>query len=143
MAKALKWLATLMGIACAVIGAVHFLFGVDSVPGLAGAGATTDSRERFYGAIVLGYGLAWLWVARQSPILSPLVRWLAGIFLLGGIGRVVSLLIHGQPQWFQVVLTVVELGLPPVFFWLATADEKARTPITGTDHPRRISRTGV
>lgn len=141
VAKVLKWLVLLMGIACVAIGSLHFLLGVDSVPGEAGAGATVDSRERFYGAIFLGYGLAWLWAARQTPIPSRAVRWLAGIFLLGGIGRVVSLLVHGPPQGFQLVLTVVELGLPPVFLWLATVDEKTRTPITGTDSQPRSRRT--
>lgn len=138
MVKALRWLALVMGVACVAIGAVHFLFGVDSVPGLAGAGATVDSRERFYGAVFLGYGLAWLWAARQSPIPARAVRWLAGIFLLGGVGRVVSLPLHGPPQEFQVVLMAVELGLPPVFFWLATATSRPgqRTPM-----PAHVSRT--
>ncbi|MFC5144607.1 DUF4345 domain-containing protein [Streptomyces aureoversilis] len=52
-------------------------------------------------------------------------RWLAGVFLLGGVGRLLSLAVHGWPQWFQIVLAVIELGLPPVFFWLADAEERA------------------
>lgn len=125
MARLLKWLVLIMGIACAAIGAFHIVLGIDSVPGEGSAGATVDSRERFYGAIFLGYGLAWIWAARQSPISSKVVRWLAGILLLGGVGRLLSLVIHGQPHWFQVVLTVVELVLPPLYFWLSTADERA------------------
>lgn len=81
--------------------------------------------ERYYGAIFLGYGLAWIWAARQSPISSRAVRWLAGIFLLGGVGRILSMALHGRPQWFQVALTVIELAVPPLYFWLSTADEKA------------------
>ncbi|WP_413084872.1 DUF4345 domain-containing protein [Streptomyces caniferus] len=95
------------------------------------AGATVDSRERFYGAVFLGYGLAWIWAARQSPVPSAAVRWLAGIFLLGGFGRLLSMAFHGPPQGFQSVLTVLELALPPVYFWLSAADERAvaaRTP---------------
>jgi hypothetical protein len=53
------------------------------------------------------------------------VRWLAGVFLLGGVGRLLSLAVHGWPQWFQIALAVIELGLPPVFFWLADAEERA------------------
>ncbi|WP_413105336.1 hypothetical protein [Streptomyces sp. Inha503] len=33
---------------------------------------------------------------------------------------------HGWPRWFQIALAVIELGLPPVFFWPADAEE--RTP---------------
>lgn len=128
MARLLKWLLLIMGIACVAIGVFHFVLGVYSVPGEgAAAGATVDSRERYYGAIFLGYGLAWIWAARQSPIPSTVVRWLAGIFLLGGVGRILSMVVVGQPQWFQVVLTVIEFVLPPLYFWLSTADEKEFT----------------
>ncbi|AHH98014.1 DUF4345 domain-containing protein [Kutzneria albida] len=126
MAALLKWLMLIMGIACAAIGAYHLVLGIDSIPGETTAGATVDSRERFYNAIFLGFGLAWVWAARQSPIPAWAVRWLAGIFLLGGLGRLLSLVVHGTPHWFQVPLTVLELVLPPVFFWLATADERAQ-----------------
>jgi Domain of unknown function (DUF4345) len=125
MAKTLKWLLVLMGISCIAIGAAHFLFGVASVPGEGTAGATVDSRERFYGAIFAGYGIAWIWAARQSPISSTAVRWLAGVFLLGGVGRLVSIAVHGSPNWFQIVLTVFEFVLPIPFFLLASADERA------------------
>ncbi|MBB5911759.1 hypothetical protein BJY24_000626 [Nocardia transvalensis] len=124
MVRALKWLVVAMGAACVAIGVFHFALGIDSVPGEGSAGATVDGRERFYGALFLGYGLIWLWAARQSPIPATAVRWLAGIFLLGGFGRLLSMAIHGAPHWFQIVLTVLELGLPPVYFLLADADEK-------------------
>jgi len=117
--RTLTWLAWLTGVACALIGLYHFSLGVVSVPGEASAGATVDSRERFYNAIFIGYGLAWIWVARQSPVSLVAVRWLAGIFLLGGVGRLLSLAVHGQPHWFQNVLTPIELALPLVLFWLA------------------------
>lgn len=131
MARSLRVLTLVMGVACAAIGLAHLLLGVASVPGEGLAGPTVDSRERYYGAIFLGYGLAWVWAARQHPVPATLVRWLAGIFLLGAVGRLLSLLLVGPPQAFQVVLTVIEVVLPPVFFWLAAADERAgrsRTP---------------
>ncbi|MFI9029516.1 DUF4345 domain-containing protein [Streptomyces sp. NPDC053560] len=86
-------------------------------------GPTVDGLGRFFGAIFAGYGLARLWVARQSPIPATAVRWLSGVFLLGAIGRLLSLTVHGWPHWFQVVLTVIELVLPLLFFWLANAEE--------------------
>ncbi|MFE7787181.1 DUF4345 domain-containing protein [Streptomyces nigrescens] len=137
MAGLLKWLALAMGAACVAIGAFHFALGIDSVPGEGSAGATVDSRERFYGAVFLGYGLAWIWAARQSPVPARAVRWLAGIFLLGGLGRLLSMGVHGSPQGFQTALTVLELALPPLYFLLASADERAAA---ARPSPRRAER---
>ncbi|MEV7468016.1 DUF4345 domain-containing protein [Streptomyces kronopolitis] len=125
MARALRALAQLMGWSCVVIGVFHVLLGNAAIPGAGSAGATVDSWGRFMGASFVGYGLAWLWAARQRPIPAPAVRWLAGVFLLGGAGRLISLAVHGPPQWFQIALAVIELGLPPVFLWLAGAEEHA------------------
>ncbi|MEU6662996.1 DUF4345 domain-containing protein [Streptomyces sp. NPDC046821] len=124
MARALRLLTHLMGWACVAIGLFHVALGNAAIPGAGSAGATVDSWGRFMGASFVGYGLAWLWAARQRPIPAQAVRWLAGIFLLGGIGRLLSLAVHGWPQWFQIALAVIELGLPLVFFWLADAEER-------------------
>jgi hypothetical protein len=47
------------------------------------------------------------------------------VFLLRGVGRLVSLAVHGLPHWFQTALGVIELVTPLVLFWLAGADEEA------------------
>jgi hypothetical protein len=125
MARTLRLLVQLMGWSCVAIGLFHLLLGNAAIPGEGSADATIDSWGRFMGASFAGYGLAWLWVARQRPIPATAVRWLAGVFLLGGVGRLISLAVHGWPQWFQIVLAVIELGMPPVFFWLAAAEEHA------------------
>nr|WSX77058.1 DUF4345 domain-containing protein [Streptomyces sp. NBC_00899] len=125
MARTLRTLTLLMGWACVVIGAYHVLLGNAAIPGAGSAGTTIDSWGRFMGASFTGYGLAWLWAARQRPVPARAVRWLAGVFLLGGAGRLLSLAEHGRPQWFQMALTAIELTLPPVFFWLAGAQERA------------------
>ncbi|MEV0233077.1 DUF4345 domain-containing protein [Nonomuraea sp. NPDC050786] len=126
MARVLRILTQLMGWACIAIGLFHVALGNAAIPGAGSAGTTVDSWGRFMGASFAGYGLAWLWAARQRPIPARAVRWLAGVFLLGGVGRLLSLAMHGWPQWFQIALAVIELGLPPVFFWLADAEERTR-----------------
>ncbi|WP_328778177.1 DUF4345 domain-containing protein [Streptomyces canus] len=125
MARALRILTQLMGWACVAIGLFHVALGNAALPGAGSAGTTVDSWGRFMGASFVGYGLAWLWAARQRPIPTQAVRWLAGVFLLGGAGRLLSLAVHGWPQWFQIALAVIELSLPPVFFWLADAEERS------------------
>ncbi|GAA2652984.1 DUF4345 domain-containing protein [Streptomyces lunalinharesii] len=124
-AKALKGLAWAMGVACVAIGVYHLVLGIASVPGEEATGATVDSRERFYNAIFIGFGLAWIWAARQAPVPAAAVRLLTAVFLLGGVGRVLSLFVHGWPHWFQVPLAALELLLPPLYFWLADADERS------------------
>lgn len=123
MARLLRWLAIAMGVACVAIGLYHVVLGIGSVPGAGAAdtvaGRTVDSRERFYNAIFFGYGVAWLWVARQRPMPAQPVRWLAGFMFLGGLGRILSMVQHGAPHWFQIPLTVIEIVLPPVYVWLA------------------------
>ncbi|MGW2367517.1 DUF4345 domain-containing protein [Streptomyces sp. NPDC001667] len=123
MAGLLKWLSWIMGVACVAIGAVHIVSGMDSVPG-GSAGPTVDSLVRFFAAIFLGYGLAWIWVARQTPIPSKAVRALAGMLFLGGLSRIPSWIAVGRPNGFQLALMAVELALPPVYFWLSTAGER-------------------
>ncbi|MEV0588048.1 DUF4345 domain-containing protein [Nonomuraea sp. NPDC050310] len=125
MAKALRFLTVLMGWSCVLIGLLHVALGNAAIPGAADAGATIDSWGRFMGAAFTGYGLAWLWAARRRPIPASVVRWLAAVFLLGGVGRLLSLAVYGRPHGFQVVLAVIELVLPPVFFWLADKEERA------------------
>ncbi|WP_329492750.1 DUF4345 domain-containing protein [Kitasatospora herbaricolor] len=125
MARTLRVLLRLMGWSCVAIGLFHLALGNAAIPGAAHAGATIDSWGRFMGASFAGYGLAWLWAARQRPVPATAVRLLAGVFLLGGLGRLLSLALNGPPQWFQLVLAVLELGLPPLCFLLADADERA------------------
>ncbi|MFF3072300.1 DUF4345 domain-containing protein [Kitasatospora sp. NPDC057936] len=124
MAKALRALVWTMGIACVAIGLAHVLVGNAVLPGEEHAGATIDSWGRFMGAIFAGYGAAWIRLARQATIPARTVRWLAGVFLLGGAGRLLSLAATGWPGAFQAALAALELGLPPVYFWLADADER-------------------
>ncbi|MFJ9696168.1 DUF4345 domain-containing protein [Kitasatospora sp. NPDC101183] len=125
MAGALRLLAWVMGVACVAIGIEHVLLGNAAIPGGAGADPTMDSFGRFMGAVFAGYGAAWIWAVRQRPVPAWAVRWLAGVFLLGGLGRVLSVAVKGWPDAFQVVLMVIELGLAPVYLWLADADQRA------------------
>ncbi|MFB8006642.1 DUF4345 domain-containing protein [Nocardia sp. NPDC056000] len=129
MTAALKWLSLLMGYACVAIGIFHIVAGIDGIPDMGSDGATADSQTRFFGAIFLGYGLVWLRAARRDPVDTTAIRWLAGIFALGAFGRAVSIAVHGWPHWFQLVLTAIEVALPPVWFWLAAVED--RRPRTG------------
>lgn len=121
MHAGLRRLAMVNGAACVGIGVVHLLAGTASVPGEGLADATVDSRERFYGAIFAGYGLSWVWAARQTPADERPLRVLAGVFLAGGLGRLLSWKVEGRPHGFQLVLTAIELALPVPFLLSGTS----------------------
>lgn len=129
--RRLRNLARFTGLSCIAIGIYHFALGTASVPGASDANATVDSRERFYSAFFAGYGVAWLGAARKSPIRAGDVRLLAGLMLLGAVGRVISLVHNGPPHWFQDVLTAIEFVVPAVFFGIAETDEKAQLHVVG------------
>jgi hypothetical protein len=130
-ARLLKNLAGFTGLSCIAIGNYHLALGIASVPGATDANATVDSRERFYSAYFAGYGVAWLRVARRTPIRAVEVRALAGLMLFSAVGRVLSLVHNGRPHWFQDVLTAVEIAVPAAFFGIADADEKAELLAAG------------
>ncbi|WP_037646059.1 DUF4345 domain-containing protein, partial [Streptomyces exfoliatus] len=123
-ARVLRGLVLVMGYACVAIGLAHVLLGNAAIPGAESAGPTIDSLGRFLGATFAGYGLAWLWAARQRPIPATVVRWLTAVFLLGALGRILSLAVEGRPDVFQLALGALELVLSPLLFWLADAEEK-------------------
>ncbi|MET8545586.1 DUF4345 domain-containing protein [Kitasatospora sp. NPDC004799] len=125
MARALRVLAWTMGVACVAIGFLHILLGNAAMPGIADAGPTVGSFGRFMGAVFAGYGAAWIHAARQAPVPARAVRWLAAVMLLGGLARVLSIAVDGRPHGFQLLLMAIELALPPVYLWLAGADERA------------------
>jgi len=120
--NSLKNLMAFTGLSCVAIGTYHFALGTASVPGASDANATVDSRERFYSAFFAGYGFAWLRAARKRPIRATDVRLLAGLMLLGGVGRLISLIFNGRPHWFQEVLTAIEIVFPAMFFKIAAAE---------------------
>ncbi|MFD8205100.1 DUF4345 domain-containing protein [Streptomyces sp. NPDC059695] len=128
-AKALRGLALAMGYACVAIGLLHVLLGNAAIPGAESAGPTVDSLGRFLGATFAGYGLAWLWAARQSPVPAGVVRALTAVFLLGALGRLLSLAVEGRPHGFQLALAALELVLSPLLFLLADADTREGTGV--------------
>ncbi|MFE6858759.1 DUF4345 domain-containing protein [Nocardia sp. NPDC057668] len=128
---ALRWMSLIVGYACVAIGLAHLVLGEAAVPDMGTAAATPDSQSRFFGAIFVGYGLAWIWSVRGPIIDTRAVRWLAGIFLLGAVGRFISMAVHGWPHPFILVLTALEVLIPPLFIWLAVLEQRrvATTPI--------------
>jgi hypothetical protein len=125
----------LLGAAAILIGSSIFFLGAqitaatterltDLVLGLPFEGGetfspTTDSELRFYAPLWIAYGAALIWTSAR---LGDRRRWilpLAGLFLAGGVGRVLAWLAGGPPRLPFIILMAVELILPLVIAALA------------------------
>lgn len=73
---------------------------------------TMDNELRFYAVLWGAYGVVAIWVARDLDARRALVPVLAGIFFLGGIGRLLSILAVGSPHPFFILLMWIELLMP-------------------------------
>ncbi len=97
-----------------MLGVSDPLYASSSVPAL----PVLDSNLRFFGGLWFGLGLALLWLVPRIESESVLYRvvW-AGIFL-GGIGRLLSIVMVGAPPLPFVGFTLLELiGAPLFVYW--------------------------
>ena len=103
-----------------------------SDPLYAGAGvpalAVLDGNLRFFGGVWLGLGIAMLWLVPRIESESVLFRVIWGGIFLGGVGRLLSILLVGAPPIPFVGFTALELiGAPLFAYWqhrVATAGRR-------------------
>jgi len=80
--------------------------------------ALLDSDLRFLGGVWLGLGITVLATVRDLEKHYPLYRILWSMIFLGGIGRVLSMLIIGMPPIPFIGFTVLEIiGAPVFLYW--------------------------
>ncbi len=111
-------------IAMAVLGAIPVITGIVTMFGLsdpiyADAGipahALLDSNLRFFGGIWLVLGLAVYWVIPRIEQQTVLFRTLWLMIFVGGIGRLLSMLLVGMPPIPFVAFTALEIIGAPIF----------------------------
>ena len=80
--------------------------------------ALLDSDLRFLGGVWLGLGITVLATVREIEKHFALYRILWGMIFLGGIGRLISMLIIGLPPIPFIGFTVLEIVGAPIFvYW--------------------------
>jgi hypothetical protein len=80
--------------------------------------ATLDSQLRFYSGVWLGLGLAAFWLLPRIERETTLFRALWLMIFLGGVGRLLSLLLTGMPFPPFIAFTALEIiGAPLFVLW--------------------------
>lgn len=89
------------------------------------ADATLDSNLRFYSGVWLGLGLAAFWLIPRIERETTLFRALWLMIFLGGLGRLLSLLLMGLPFPPFIGFTALEIIGAPLFILWQTRIAKA------------------
>jgi hypothetical protein len=117
-------------ISMGVLAAVPVLTGLIGLTGLrdpiyASAGLPADmmldSNLRFFGGVWLGAGLALYWLIPKIDKQTALFRALWTMIFLGGVGRLISMLLIGLPPIPFIGFTILEIVGAPIFvIWQAS-----------------------
>lgn len=119
----LKWLAPVP----VLVGLLHLLLGLRadvllgaSLPAATLADPVLDSQNRFYGVSFMAYGVLLYLCATDIRKYAPVFVTLIGFLFLGGVGRLVSVTLHGMPSPPVAALAAIELvGMPLLLLWFS------------------------
>ncbi|WP_338690678.1 DUF4345 domain-containing protein [Bradyrhizobium sp. 26S5] len=107
-----------------MLGVSDPLYASSGVPAL----PVLDSNLRFFGGVWLGLGLALIWLVPRIESESVLYRVVWGGIFLGGVGRLLSIVMVGAPPIPFIGFTALELiGAPLFVYWqhrVATATRR-------------------
>jgi Domain of unknown function (DUF4345) len=76
-----------------------------------------DTNLRFFSGVWVGAGLALWWLIPTIERQTVLFRVLWGMIFIGGIGRLLSMIMLGLPSIPFVAFTAIEIVGAPLFIW--------------------------
>ncbi|NKY87194.1 DUF4345 domain-containing protein [Nocardia veterana] len=121
MRRTLQIWLIVFGTVCVGIAVAHAFFGTASIIGGGAVNATIDSDMRFYAVLFGAYGLVVVWCARNVERKGAAINLLGAVFFVGGLARLLAWAATGEPNWFYVLMTPVELVLPILNYLLVRA----------------------
>jgi Domain of unknown function (DUF4345) len=86
-----------------------------------------DTNLRFYSGVWLGMGLALLWLIPTIERQTVLFRVLWAMIFIGGIGRLLSMMLLAPPPVAFVAFTALEIVGAPLFILWQSRVSKLRT----------------
>ncbi|WP_394250199.1 DUF4345 domain-containing protein [Arthrobacter pityocampae] len=108
-----RTVVVLVGLALAAFGVYYLILGTAGLPDTEGTpvNPTLESQFRFYSAMMVGVGAAFITIAIKFQWANML--WLVCLMVfMGGIGRVLSWAFSGTPNYLMIILMVIELAFP-------------------------------
>ena len=109
----------LFGVIVIGISLAHFAIGPQAIIGGVAVNPTMAGEDRFLAGLLLCWGIALLWCARDVEHKRVCITLLAAVFFVGAIGRLLSVVLDGPPHPFYVAMLVLELALPPLMVVVA------------------------
>ena len=115
-------------------GGPALLFGTTG-PGPFGNGWLTDTGAptllldadlRFFGAMMIGIGVIFVWAIARPEASRPVVTILAGAVLVGAAARITARVMLGDPGTAGTIPVVIEVALPILLFVLLPFASKNR-----------------
>jgi len=102
------------GLAAFVLGPAHMPGGQPVLPSI-------DNEFRFLSVSWFSLGVMTYWMLPTIERQTRLVRFLAAFIFVGGLGRLLSLLLLGAPHWSYSAAMCLELiGMPLLVIWQAS-----------------------
>ena len=86
-----------------------------------------DTNLRFYSGVWLGLGLALYWLIPRIERQSVLFRAIWAMIFLGGIGRLLSMMLLASPPIAFIAFTALEIVGAPLFILWQFRVSKSRT----------------
>jgi Domain of unknown function (DUF4345) len=111
-----------LGVIPIVTGLIGMLGLSDPIYASAGlpANVLLDSNLRFFGGVWLGLGIAMFWLIPKIEKQTILFRAIWGMIFLGGVGRLISMLLRALPPIPFIGFTILESAGAPIFvLWQA------------------------
>lgn len=124
-----RFLQIVVALACVVpicAGAAGVVFG-PAMLDIAGLPTDADSHYRYLSGLLLGIGLAFASAIPRIEAHTARFRVLAAIVVVGGLGRLLSLIVHGAPGKPMLFALAMELLVTPALaVWQARVAAQAR-----------------
>lgn len=136
MRRAFQGFLALFGVIVIGISLAHLAVGAEAIIGGSDVNPTSDGEDRFFAGLLLCYGVALLWCARDVQHKRLCINVLAAVFFVGGIGRLLAMVLAGVPHPFYVAMLVLELALPALMVLAATWVAEPEQPDLSQQHPR-------
>jgi hypothetical protein len=112
--NAFRVVLVVVGLFIAGTGLLEAVVGPALLPGDQQATASVDSNYRFFAVSWMALGVALLMAVNKIEESTNVIRGVSAVVFAGGIVRIISLVVDGEPHMMIYALLAVELVAPPL-----------------------------